>query len=104
MWQINAHLPDDFEVKLFGLSKTVHNIHERFYNAYLVTFVLFPAAFAVEAIFTGWKKSSLYRILFARTESIKLDLACLAYAPVSYTHLDVYKRQGKFIEYPSGIA
>lgn len=80
MLQFNKHLPDDFEIKLFGFSKTVHNIHDRFYNAYLLIFVLFPAAFAVEAIFTGWKKSSLYRILLARTESIKLDLACLAYS------------------------
>lgn len=80
MGQLNKLFADDITLNLFGHTKTVHNIHDRLSNAYLLMFVLFPVAFGVEAIFTGWKKSSLYRILFARTESIKLDLACLAYS------------------------
>lgn len=82
MGQLNKLFPDEITINLMGLSKTVHNIHDRIGNIYLLMFVLFPVGFAIEAIITGWEKSSIYRILFARTKSIELDLACFALSQV----------------------
>ena len=76
--QINKIAPNEITLAAFGFSKTIHNIHDRIGNLYLLMFILFPVGFAIEAMITGWQKSSLYRILFARTKSIELDLACFA--------------------------
>lgn len=74
---IKSTSPDEITLNIFGLSKVVHNIHDRIASVGLLI-LMFPIAFLIEAAFTGWKKSSFYRILFARNDSIKLDLACFA--------------------------
>ena len=48
------------------------------------------SALANETIVIGATPSPHAEIL----ELVKEDLAALGYDPVSYTHLDVYKRQG----------
>ena len=68
---------NEIELSLFGLTKTVHNIHERIANVGILLFLLFPICMAIEVIIVGWKKSSIYRLLFARTKSMELDAACL---------------------------
>lgn len=78
MGQINKLFPNEYNVAILGFEKTVHNIHDRISNLYLLMFILFPVGFAIEALITGWEKSSLYRILYARTKSIELDLSCFA--------------------------
>lgn len=73
-----AKIPNDLPISAFGFSKTVHNMHDRIGNMASLLFIFFPVAMLIEAALVGWQKSSIYRILYARTPSIKLDLACLA--------------------------
>lgn len=75
--QFKRAVPDALTLRLFGFEKTVRQVPERIANIASVLLILIPSAFMIEAALTGWKRSSLHRILFARTPSIRLDLACL---------------------------
>lgn len=70
-------VPDDIELSLFGFSKTVHHIHERIANLGILLFLMFPICMAIEAMIVGWRQSSIYRLLFARTKSMELDASCV---------------------------
>jgi len=77
MRNLASLLPNELTIQAFGKSKTVHNIVERVANIASTTLIILPIGLWIEALIVGWKKSSAYRILFERTASIKLDLACL---------------------------
>ncbi len=76
MTLISKLFPSELSLNFLGVSKTIHNIPDRIAGVYLPLMVLFPVSFVLEIMLIGWEKSSLNRILNARTPSIKLDLAC----------------------------
>ena len=79
VWKlVEPSVPDEITVDLMVRSITVHEIRHKVLDAASLLVALIPFVLYVEAILVGWEKSSVRRILFARTESIKMDLACLA--------------------------
>lgn len=70
-------IPNELTINLFGFQKVVRNVPDRVTTIATLFFVLIPVAFMIEAAMTGWKKCSVYRLLFARTDSMKLDIGCL---------------------------
>lgn len=77
MRNLASLLPNEFTIAAFGKTKTIHNIVERVANIVSTALIMLPIGLWIEALVVGWHKSSIYRILFARTPSIELDLACL---------------------------
>ena len=73
--QLERVLPDQLSLNLFHHTATVHHIHQKISDNGLLLFLLIPLVLAIEAMSTGWEKSSVRRILFARSATIKMDLA-----------------------------
>lgn len=84
---ISKVFPQEITINMMGLSKTVGNIPDRIAGVYLPLMVLFPVSFILEIMLIGWEKSSLNRIINARTASIKLDLACFVLSELQIYNL-----------------
>lgn len=74
---VKTIIPNEIELSLFGLNKSVGEVHERIANIGILLFLIFPLCMLIELLLVGVKKSSIYRIFFAQTDSIKLDISCV---------------------------
>ncbi len=72
---IRPFIPDELSATLFQKTITVHHVQQKIGDNALLLVLLLPAVFAVEALTIGWQKSSIRRILFDRSETIKMDIA-----------------------------
>ena len=78
LWRLSVrYVPDQVPVTLFHHTKTLSHIHEKLWDNALLLLVMIPAVLAIEAVCTGWRKSSLYRLMFARTATIRMDIGFL---------------------------
>ena len=81
-WAIGRLVPDHLTVSLLGHSHDFKALHQRFDGAVLLLLLLLPAALWLECAVVGWARSSVRRLLFDRTASMKTDLACLVLGQV----------------------
>jgi sterol desaturase/sphingolipid hydroxylase (fatty acid hydroxylase superfamily) len=72
---VQRYLPDQWTLTLAGHSKTLKDIHNRIFSDAALIFLILPFALGVEFLSVGWEESSLRRLLFQRTASMKTDLA-----------------------------
>lgn len=74
---VEPYVPNEIPLSAFGKTVTVHDVQQKIRDSAVLLVALIPFVLYVEAIVVGWQKSSIRRILFARSESIKMDLANL---------------------------
>lgn len=74
-WAFLTMVPDQLAFTLAGHAFHVHGVHERLFGDAALMFLILPGALWVEFMALGWAKSSLRRLLFARSASEKTDLA-----------------------------
>jgi sterol desaturase/sphingolipid hydroxylase (fatty acid hydroxylase superfamily) len=75
-WWATLHLlPDQLSGRVGGHVMILKNIHHRIAGDGMLLFALLPFALWLECAHTGWETSSLRKLLSARTQSTKTDLA-----------------------------
>lgn len=74
-WGVLQVVPGHVSLTLLGRTIDTDSAHAHINNAALV-FLLLPSALWIEALIVGWPQSSARQLLFARTASLKTDLAC----------------------------
>jgi sterol desaturase/sphingolipid hydroxylase (fatty acid hydroxylase superfamily) len=74
-WAALHFLPDQLSSRMCGHVVTVKDIHHRISSDGMILFALLPLALWLECAQTGWKRSSLRKLVGERTPSIKTDLA-----------------------------
>ncbi|WP_304169344.1 sterol desaturase family protein [Phenylobacterium aquaticum] len=79
-WGLSPRLPDRLTVQLLGHDISVGNVRDRVLSAGMLMLAILPFALWLEWLVVGWARSSTRRMLFARTRSIKTDLALLVLA------------------------
>lgn len=76
LWhQLAKILPDQISLSLLHRTITVHHVHQKISDNGLLLFLIIPLVFAGEAVITGWQNSSVRRVLFARSASVRMDIA-----------------------------
>ncbi len=70
-------LPDQFSTHLLHHAVAVHDIHRKLFSNALLLLVILPSVLWLEIMLVGWKDSSCHALLFARTPTLRTDIACL---------------------------
>ena len=76
-WAVIRFLPDHVTLQLLGHTKEVENLHTKLISNAGLLLAILPSAVAIECMTVGWEYSSIRRLLFARTPSMKTDLSVL---------------------------
>ena len=66
---------------------TLHHIHQKVSDTGLLLVLMIPLVLAIEMMVIGWEKSSARRLLFARSPTIKMDIAYVMAGQVQVTSL-----------------
>jgi sterol desaturase/sphingolipid hydroxylase (fatty acid hydroxylase superfamily) len=70
-------LPDQLSFHILRHAIAVHDIHSKLFSNLLLIAVMLPSVLWLEVMCVGWKDSSAHALLFARTPTIRTDIACL---------------------------
>jgi sterol desaturase/sphingolipid hydroxylase (fatty acid hydroxylase superfamily) len=68
--------PDQLSFAVFGHGHVLHDLHRHLYFKFIVLTLVIPALLLVEIGSTGWRDSSLRRLLLARSPSSRSDVVC----------------------------
>ena len=85
--KIQGFIPDEIPLTAFHHTVTLHHIRQKISDTGLLLVLMIPMVLAIELMATGWAKSSLRRLLFARTPTIRMDLAYVMAGQVQLTSL-----------------
>jgi len=88
LWPVLARLiPDQIALGAFHHTVTLHHIRQKVSDTGLLLVLMIPLVLAIEMAAIGWDKSSARRLLFARTATIKMDIAYVLAGQAQVTSL-----------------
>ncbi len=89
-WAFQRFAPDQLAFSVAGHVFRIHGIHHRIFGDAALMFLLLPGSLWLEFMIVGWGESSVRRLMFGATPTIKTDLAVFL---LGQTHvLDVLGR------------
>lgn len=77
-WVVLRAVPDTLTLHLAGRAATLHNVHAKVIGNAGALLATLPLVLVIEAVAVGLPRSSLHRLLFARSASTRTDLVVMA--------------------------
>jgi len=88
LWPMLARLiPDEIPLSALHHTVTLHHIRQKVSDTGLLLVLMIPLVLAIEMATMGWEKSSTRRLLFARTATIRMDIAYVLAGQAQITSL-----------------